>query len=54
MNDGMVLGGGGGGGDGLIPIFLKICNLAQLTKLDNVCITPSQMSGVRGLSCSNT
>ena len=34
MNDGMVLveGGGRGGGsygDGLIPIFLKICNLAS-------------------------
>ena len=36
MNDGVVLaggeGGGGGcgdGGDGLIPIFLKICNLAS-------------------------
>ena len=36
MNDGMVLVEGGGGraeggsyGDGLIPIFLKICNLAS-------------------------
>ena len=35
MNDGMVLvegggrGGGGSYGDGLIPIFLKICNLAS-------------------------
>ena len=33
MNDGVVLAGGEGGGwghgDGLIPIFLKICNLAS-------------------------